>query len=102
MTERAGDAKLRDVIVRIHRGLKADDGIQLEQRDRRRRALEIGLVEGPGGQRVRVHFEPDLERGRRVHVLLDDLVQPERVGPEFLVAKRFEAEDPLALGDEGG
>ena len=56
----------------------------------------------PGGQHVRVHLEPDLERGRRVDALLDDLVQAERVGPELLVAEGIEAEDLLALGDEGG
>ena len=54
------------------------------------------------GQHVRVHFEPDLERHRRIHVLLDDLVQAERVGPELLVTKGVEAEDTLALGEEGG
>ena len=101
MTERAGDAKPRDVIVRVHGGLDAHDGIHLEQRDRRRRALEIDLFEDPGGQHVRVDFEPDLERGRRVHALLDDLVQTERVGPDLLVAEGIEAKDALALGDEG-
>ena len=102
VTERAGDAEPRDVIVRVHGGLEADDGVHLEQRHRRRRALEIDLLEDPGGQRVRVHLEPDLERRRRVHALLDDLVQAERVGPELLVAEGLEAEDLLALGDEGG
>ena len=56
----------------------------------------------PGGQHVRVHFEPDLERGRRIHVLLDDLVQAELVGPELLVTEGLEAKNALALGDLGG
>jgi hypothetical protein len=102
VAEGAGDAEAHDVIVRIHRGLQTHDGVHLEQRDRRRRALEIDLREDPRRQHVRVHLEPDLERRRRVHALLDDLVQAERVGPELLVAKRVEAEDALALGDEGG
>ncbi len=71
----------------------AHDRVHLEQRDRRRRALEIDLFEDPGGQHVGVHLEPDLERGRRVHALLDDLVQTERVGPELLVTEGVEAED---------
>ena len=102
MTERAGDAKPRDVIVGIHRGLQTHDGIHLEQRDRRCRTLEIDLLEDAGGQHVRVHFEPDLERGRRIHVLLDDLVQAELVGPELFVTEGLEAKNPLALGDLGG
>ena len=102
MTERAGDAKPRDVIVRVHGGLEAHDGIHLEQRDRRRRALEIDLLEDARRQHVRVHFEPDLERGRRIDVLLDDLVQAELVGPELLVTEGVEAKDALALGDLGG
>ena len=102
MAERAGDAKPHDVIVRVHGGLDAHDGIHLEQRDRRRRALEIDLVEDSRRKNVRVHLEPDLECRRRVHVLLNDLVQAERVGPELLVTKGIEAEDALALGDERG
>ena len=102
MTERAGDAKPRDVIVGIHRGLQAHDGIHLEQRDRRGRTLEIDLLEDAGRQYVRVHFEPDLERSRRIHVLLNNLVQAELVGPELFVTERLEAKNALALGDLGG
>ena len=91
-----------DVIVGIHRGLQAHDGIHLEQRDRRGRTLEIDLLEDAGRQRVRVHFEPDLERGRRIHVLLNNLVQAKLVGPELFVAEGLEAEDALAFGDVGG
>jgi hypothetical protein len=81
---------------------EAHDRVHLEQRDRRRRALEIDLVEDSLRQRVRVHLQADLQRSRRVHALLDDLVQAKRVGPELLVAECLEAEDALALGDEGG
>ena len=101
MTERARDAEPRDVIVGVHGGLKADDRVHLEQRDRRRRALEIDLLENAGRQHVGVDLEPDFERRRRIDALLDDLVQAQRVGPELLVAERVEAEDLLALGQEG-
>ena len=90
----------RDAIVRVHGRLEAHDGIHLEQRDRRRRALEIDLLEHAWRQHVRVHFEPDLQRGRRIDAFLDDLVQAKRVGPQLLVAERVEAEDALALGDK--
>jgi hypothetical protein len=66
------------------------------------RALEIDLVKDSGGQRVRVHFEPDLERGRRIYILLDDFVQTKLVGPDLFVAEGVEAEDTLALCDERG
>ncbi len=56
-------------------------------------------MENPRGQDVGVDFEPDRERRRRVHALLDDLVHVKRVGPELLVTKRIEAEDALAVGD---
>jgi hypothetical protein len=81
------------VIVRVHGRLNTDDRVHLEQRDGRRRALEIDLVQDPGRQRVGVHFEAHLERGHWVDVLFDDLVQPKRVGPELFVAKRVEAEN---------
>jgi hypothetical protein len=87
------------VIVRIHRGLQTHDRIHLEQRDRRGRTLEIDFLENAGGQHVGVHFEPDLERRRRIHVLLNNLVQTERVGPELFVTERLEAKSALALGD---
>jgi hypothetical protein len=101
MTERAGDATPGDVIIGIHRGLQAHDGIHLEERDRRGWTLEIDFLEDQGRQHVRVHFEPDLERRRRIHVLLDDLVQPELVGPELFVAERVETKNSLAFGDLG-
>ena len=102
MAERAGDAEPGDVVVGIHRRLQADDRIHLEQRDRRGRTLEIDLLEDPGGQHVRVHLEPDLEGRRRIHVLLDDLVHAERVGPELLVTEGLESKDALAFRNHGG
>ena len=50
-------------------------------------------------QHVGVHLESDLQRRRRVHVLLDDFVHAQLVGPELLVAEGLEAEDPLPLGE---
>jgi hypothetical protein len=100
VTEGAGHTELCDVVVGVHCGLNADNCIQLEQRDRRRRALEIDFLEDPWRQHRRVHFESDLERGERVDALFDNLVQAQRGGPELLVTKRVEAENPLAFGDE--
>ena len=98
MTERAGDAQPGDVIVGIHRGLQADDRIHLEQGDRRGRTLEIDLLEDTGRQGVGVHFEPDFERCGRIHVLLDNLVQAELVGPELFVAEGVEPKYALSFG----
>jgi hypothetical protein len=56
----------------------------------------------PGGQYVRVDFEPDLERSRRIHVLLDNLVQAELVSPELFVTEGLETKNTLALGDLDG
>ena len=101
VAERAGDAESRDVVVGVHGGLEAHDGVHLEQRHRRRRALEIDLVEDAGGQRLGVDLEPDLERRRRIDALLDDFVQPELVGPDLLVAEGIEAKDLSAFVDLG-
>ena len=101
MTERAGHSDACQVIVGVNGCLEADDRIHLQQRDGRRRALEIDLVEEPGRQDVRVDFQPDLERGRRIHALLDHLMQPQLVGPHHFVAEGVEAKHPLALGDAG-
>ena len=59
-----------------------------------------GLRAEQGGRTtVRNYFLASFERGRRVHGLLDDLVQTECVGPQLLVTKGIEAEDALAVGD---
>jgi hypothetical protein len=102
VTQRAGHAQPRDVVVRVHGGLDAHDGIHLEEGYRRGGTLEIDLVENSRGQNVGVHLEPDFQRGGRIHGLLDDLVQAKLVGPELLVAEGLEAEHPLALCNELG
>jgi hypothetical protein len=71
----------------------------VQERDSGRRTLEIDFLEDASWQRVRVHFEADLQRRGRVHVLLDDLVQVKLVSPQLLVAERLEAEHPPALRD---
>ena len=87
------------MIVGIHRGLQTHDRIHLEQRDRRGRTSRSTFSRTPAGSASGVHFEPDLQRRRRIHVLLDNLVQAELVGPELFVAERLEAKNALALGD---
>ena len=44
--------------------------------------------------------EVSVDRHCLVHVLLDDLVESERVGPDLLVTESVKAEDLLALGNE--
>jgi len=53
----------------------------------------------PGGS-TSAYFKPDLERGRGIHVLLDDLVQAEFVGPELFVAHGIKPEYLFTVGDE--
>jgi hypothetical protein len=67
MTQRAGDAKPRDAIVGVHRGLESDDGVHRQHGDRGRRTPEIDCLEDAGWERVRVHLEPHLQRRGRVH-----------------------------------
>src|SRR5688572_26831924 len=99
MTKRAGDPKPGDAVVGVHGGLQANDGIHLQQRHWGGRTLEIDLLEGPGGKRIGVDFEPDLERSGRIDALLDNLVQAKRVGPELFVTERVEAKHALAFRD---
>jgi len=84
----------------------ADDRVELEQRQRGGRIVEIDapapeLLLELGGQRVHVHLEPDGERRRGAHagsdpavvLAFDGLVELERVAPPGLVAERVVAED---------
>jgi hypothetical protein len=101
VTERAGDANSGDVIVGVHGCLNTHNSVHLEQRSRRRRTLKIDFSEDPGRQHVRVYFQPYLERRRGIHILLDDLMQAEFVGPELLVAHGIKPEYLFTVGDEG-
>ena len=102
MTQRAGDAESRDVIVGIDSGLQANHGIHLEQRHRRRRTLEIDFLQDAGRQCVSIDFEADFQGGGRIDTLLDDFVEMERVGPQLLITERVEAKDALTLCDLTG
>jgi hypothetical protein len=61
-------------------------------RDCRRRVLEIDFCKDPRWQHVCVYFQPDLERGRGIHILLDDLIEMELVVPELIVSKGIKPE----------
>ena len=67
----ARDAKPGDAVVGVHSDVAAHHRIHLERRDRRRRALEIDLVENPRRQRVRIHSQSDRERRLRIHALFN-------------------------------
>jgi hypothetical protein len=106
VAERAGDADAHERVApvdRLHVSLHADDGVELQEGERRGRAVQVDLAGGDGilhrlRERVGVHSQADGQRDRRRHRLLDDLVHAERVGPELLVAEGVEAEDlPPAL-----
>ena len=53
-------------------------------------------------QRVGIDLQPDGESGQWVDMLLDNLVQSQRVGPQLFVAERIEAEYAPAFGDQCG
>jgi hypothetical protein len=101
MTERARHPDACQVIVGVNGCLEADDRIHLQQRDGRRRALEIDLVEEPGRQDVRVHFQPDLQRGRRIRRSSRSPHAAAACPSTPLRRRRCRSETPLALGDAG-
>ena len=70
VAQRALDAHRLDAAVGVREGGHADDRVELEQRDRRRRILEVDLAgldlfHQRAGQRVRVHLQPDGQRRLR-------------------------------------
>ena len=110
VTERAGnsDSHQRIVVSRAHDGsLQPYDGVELEERDRRRRAREadraaLNPLHHLGRQRVGIDLETDGERRRWVDRVHDDQIHVQRVRPERFVAVRVEAEDVLPLCDQCG
>ncbi len=101
MTERARHANLRELPRLADGPFDADHRVQAQQFDRHRRVREIDL---PGSQRL------DDRQGQRLHIDLqanrqrgdgidrgDDLVHPQNVRPQLLVAEGIEAEDRLSV-----
>jgi hypothetical protein len=97
MAQRTRDAEARDRPV--HDGAAhTDDGVQPDQRDGRRRRVEVRGRQHVCRHGVRVDLEADGERRLR-RQRLHELVQPQGVGPQLLVAERVVAEDALPVVD---
>src|SRR5438046_650311 len=107
VTGRACNADGSDVAVGIENPGHADDGVQLQQGQRRCRIVEIDLAGlelllQRRGEGVQVYLEPDREGGLGAHagphaaVLFagDGPMQLQRPAPERLVAEGVEAEGP--------
>ena len=111
MAEGAGDADRAERATRVEEALDADDRVQLQERERGRRTVEIDLAllelrldvpregidvdlqAGDGEGRLRADTRTDASEGGA----LDRLVQLEHAAPVVLVAEGVEAEDLLAL-----
>ena len=99
VAERARDADAGELARVVDRALDADDRIQPQQFDGHG---GVGQVDLPGAKRgddrrrqgLDVDLEADRQRGRRID-RRDDLVHPQHVGPQLLVAEGVEAEDGL-------
>jgi hypothetical protein len=76
--------------------LYTHDRIELEERDRRLRIVEVHCGEDARRESVRVDLESHAESRQRAHARLDDFMHSKRVGPELFIAERVEAEDLLA------
>jgi hypothetical protein len=108
VAQRAGDAHACQPVDAAHcldRALQTDDGVELEQRNRGRRAPERnGEVQDAGDHGRRQCFGIDLQahrkRGHRVDRGADDLVHPQGVGPVNLVAEGVETKGLSALCDQ--
>jgi hypothetical protein len=96
VAERAGDADARDRSV-DDGAAHADHRVQPDQRDRGGRIVEVRGREHLRRNGGRIDLEADRE-GRLRRQRLDQLVEPQRVGPQLLVAERVVPEDALAVG----
>jgi hypothetical protein len=76
--------------------------IHLEQGDRRCRALEIDFLQDPGGGASESTLRPTLSAVVGSTFFSTTSFKPKLVGPELFVAKGLEAEQALALRNEGG
>src|SRR5258706_4618333 len=103
MAERALHAHRLDVAGAVESARHADYGVELEERERRRRIVEIDPARPDlrlqlPGQRVRVHLEADRESRLRAHTRTDAavfragerLVQSQSIAPPGLVAEGIE------------
>ena len=82
----------------------ADNRVQLEQRDRGIRTLQVDAavqnsLHDSRRQGVRIDFQADGQSGRRINRRRDHFVHAQGVGPLRFIAERIEAEDLLALRD---
>ena len=111
MAEGAGDADRAERATVVEEALDADDRVQLQERERGRRTVEVDLAllelrlevpregidvdlqAGDGERRLRADTGADASEGGA----LDRLVQLELAAPVVLVAEGVEAEDLLAL-----
>ena len=113
MAEGALDADRRDLATLVEPAGDADHRVELQQRQRGRRIVEIDLapleqLAQPARERVEVDLEPDAERHRRADTRTDAavlragncLVEVQLAAPEVLVAEGVEPEDLLSLLDE--
>ena len=103
--QRARDAHAGERPAAIDLANHSDYCAQLKQRDGRSGIVQVDLAGGERvlhglRQRVGVHLESHGECGRRAHAGANDLVNPERIRPECLVAEGVEAEDRLPLRHE--
>src|SRR6185369_7133347 len=110
MTKRTSDAdRLKTSCVR-EVAFYTDDGIELQQRERRRRIVEVHtavpqLLHERFRQRIGVDFQTDGQRRLRTHawsnttkfLAFDRAMQLKRVRPKRFVAKRIEAESLFAF-----
>ena len=95
VAQRAGDADPRDPAI-DDLAAHADHRVERDQRDGGGGIREVGAGEHVGRHRVGVDLEADAQRRGRRQVA-DELVQPEDVGPQLLVAERVVAENARAV-----
>src|SRR5438067_2764737 len=110
VAERALDADALQTAVPVLEARHTDDGIEVEERERRVGRVQVDLPAGDcvldrERQGIDIHLQADRDRGRRAYSgaraavsgAFDGFVQPERPAPEVLVAEGIESERLAAL-----
>src|SRR6185295_12237589 len=102
MAQSAGDADGLHLPALLEEALDADDGVELEERDRGRRIIHVHFVlldlrDQLVGKRLAVDLEADRQRDLRADGRLDRAVEVERVAPEGLISERVAPERLAAL-----